>query len=529
MLIDGSKIKDGSIIEADLCIIGSGAAGISIAAEHQDEDVSVIVLESGALEFQEDAQALNKIECTGLGIKSRSRFRQFGGSTTAWSGKWLPLNPSDFKTKEWIENSGWPIEFEDLEEYYQRASIMHNGPNISSYFDEWTQEVDSSEELEVSLIPVSVYWLDIYDLDFSLTVGNFIEQSDNVTLYFSLTAVNIALNTSFDTVKTVDAIAKNGNKVSVKAQNFVLACGGIENARLLLASNSQVKTGIGNGSDNVGRFFMDHPSGSVATVELSKHYSFPECLGMTGESNGTHRRDIGVRLREDIVEVNQSVASYMVWRPKAEHVPSASLRQLFSNLLLLKKRPTQWKLYVATLKNLTQLEKVNFFQVVLHRLLVKFGLKSKIVRKYSLNFHIEQIPSSENRISLSNERDAFGQPLAAVHWTLSDVETRSIELLHHEMNILLKKKQCGKLRWNDGSPPDFPNLVTGDSSHHMGSTRMGNNDLTSVVDRNCKVHGIRNLYIAGSSTFPTSGYSNPTFTIVALAIRLADHLKKIRV
>lgn len=525
MLIDSHDLKPGTVIEADICIVGSGAAGLSLASEFKDTDVSVVILESGAPDFQEDVQTLNKVEYTQLSVKLRSRIRQFGGSTTAWSGKWLPLDPFDFKEKHWIEHSGWPISFEDIEEYYQRAAEMHNGPNIRSYFDEWSQTADAADT-ELNLVPVSVYWMGIYNLDFSLTVGSFIEQSDNVNLYFSLTAVNVSLNDSLDAVDCIEALTKTKDKISVRAKQFIIAGGGIENARLLLASNSQIETGIGNQSDNVGRFFMDHPSGSVATVELNDNSHFPECLGISGKSNGKHRRDIGVRVRNDIIEANQSLNSYMVWRPKAEYVPSPSLRQLFSNLLLLKKNPTQLKLYLDVLKNLAKLEKINFVQVVFYRLSAKFGLRSDTIRKYALNFHIEQYPSRQNRVTLSNEHDFLGQPLAAIDWSLSDIETRSIELLHQEMKALIEQKQCGKMHWTSGSFPDFNKLKIKDSSHHMGTTRMGKNEATSVVDPNCKVHSIKNLYIAGSSVFPSSGYSNPTFTIVALAIRLADYLKK---
>jgi len=527
MLINSSDLKEGSVIETEICIIGSGAAGLSIASEFKGTNRSIAILESGAPDFQKEVQALNKVTCTGRNVKATSRFRQFGGSTTAWSGKWLPLNQYDFKAKPWIAYSGWPIEYSDMTRYYQRAADMHQGPNIKSYFDEWPHDASASQKTDAELLPVSVYWLDVYNLDFSLTVGSFIEHDEHIDLYFSLTAVNISLNQDHDRVTYIEAITKNQRKIRIKASQFIVATGGIENARLLLASNTQMQEGIGNHNDNVGRFFMDHPKGNVARVDLHGSGSFPTCMGIEGKGNGTHRRDIGIRLREDLVASNKSVNSYMVWRPQTEHPPSASLRQLFSNLLLLRRSPTNWKIYVDILKSLIKLEKINFFLVISHRILVKLGLRSKAPKKFNLNYHIEQSPSPENRVTLSNELDMNGQPLAALHWTVSDIEATSVEQLHDEVISLLKQKECGKLIWKDGTRPDFKNIPLGDSSHHMGTTRMGHDEATSVVDNNCKVYGTQNLFIAGSSVFPTSGYANPTFTLVALAIRLADHLKEL--
>lgn len=181
---------------------------------------------------------------------------------------------------------------------------------------------------------------------------------------------------------------------------------------------------------------------------------------------------------------------------------------------------------IQVLKNKFQLDKKNFFQVLKYRLSIRFGLKSHTPRNYRIEYHIEQIPSPDNRIFLSDELDAHGQPLAALHWTLANVETQSIQQLHSLVAAVLEESRAGELIWDNGSPPDFENLTIDDSSHHMGTTRMGNDEKNSVVDSDCNVHGLDNLYVAGSSVFPTSGFANPTFTIVALAIRLADKLKK---
>ena len=527
MLINSEKIENNAVIDVDLCIIGSGAAGLSIASEFLDSNITIAILESGDRTYQETAQAFNQVECSALGVGPRARIRQYGGSTTAWSGKWVPMSPFDLKVKPWIENSGWPIKYEDLVQYYERASKLHNGPKFKASSDLMVENSGAETSTKSSFLPIPVHWLKVGDLDFSLTIGKLVQRSKNIKVYFSVTVANIQLTESLDSIDYVEANSKSGKQFKVKARQFVLAGGGIENARLLLASNSQLKDGIGNRFGNLGRYYMDHPKGFLATVHLEKGHRFPDCLGLSNEGGDTHRVDIGVRLSDDLVESNKTVNSYLLWHPQAEQAPSPSLRKLFSNLMIIKTRPTQWKTYFDVIKNLIQLEKKNFFQVIFYRLSLRLGLKSHTPSIFKIEYHIEQVPSSDNRVALSDERDIHDQPLAALHWALADIETLSIKRLHMLLAELLEKTQTGKLTWDAGAPPDFDNLIIDDSSHHMGTTRMGNDEKTSVVDHDCKVHGIQNLYVAGSSVFPTSGFANPTFTIVALAIRLADKLKKI--
>ena len=530
MLINSNKIKDGTEIDIDLCIIGSGAAGLSIASEFLDSNITIAIIESGDRTYSESAQAFNEVKCSELGVGPRARIRQFGGSTTAWAGKWIPLSPFDLTAKPWIRNSGWPIKYDQLVQYYERASKLHNGPEFKACSEQSTEDFSLGEKSkQTNFISIPVHWLKVGDLDFSLTIGRLIQRSKNITVYFSATITNIHLAKSLDFVDYIEASCQTGAQFKIKARQVILAGGGIENARLLLASNAQFKDGIGNKYGNVGRYYMDHPKEFLASVKLAEGKRFPDCLGLSNDGGATHRVDIGVRLRDNIVESKQTVNSYLLWHPQAEQAPSASLRKLFSNLMILKTRPTQWKTYIDLIRNVLTLEKKNFFQVVFYRLSLRLGLKSHTPRNYKIEYHIEQIPSANNRVYLSDQHDIHGQPLAALDWTLSDIETQSIKRLHSMLADQLEETQTGTLTWDSGSPPDFDNLNIDDSSHHMGTTRMGNDEATSVVNSDCKVHGIRNLYVVGSSVFPTSGFANPTFTIVALAIRLADKLKKVLV
>jgi choline dehydrogenase-like flavoprotein len=523
MIIDGNTLNSGTSLACDLCIVGSGAVGMSIAAEFKSAGRSVILIESGRPEFDEEVQALNDVSVTDLPVGPRARVRQVGGSTTAWSGKWLTFAPADFERKPWLANTGWPLRLEELEDYYVRASVMHRGPAPSDYVQFSTTGQSAAG---TDLLPVSVYWLHPKDLDFSLTVGRFITSSQTVSLYYSVTATNIVLDDALSAVSHIEAVSAAGAAIDVRAAHFVLAAGGIENPRLLLASNRQSPNGVGNTFDNVGRYFMDHPKGSLAHVQIGREQAFPQCLGITFPRNGTHRLDFGMRLSDRVVERERLVSSYVVWRPQTEVEPSTSVRALFScAILLVRGRGLNRKLLHNFIFSLVQVDKANLFSYLANRFAHKIGLRSGSPKRFRMNFHIEQEPRPENRITLSDRRDRHGQPLPRLESSLSKTEIRSIKVLHESIDALLAERGCGMLVWDSGAAPEFRTLATTSSSHHCGTTRMGLAPEDSVVDPDCRVHGIDNLYIGGSSVFPTASFANPTFTLVALAIRLADNLK----
>ncbi|MDB2576647.1 GMC family oxidoreductase [Planctomycetota bacterium] len=528
MLINGDSLDEGSEISSDICIIGGGAAGLSIAAEFNGTGHTVSIIESGGLGYSKAAQALNEVETTALPIGSRARFRQFGGSTTEWSGKWLMLTSQDFTPKAWLPHSDWPLSHEDLLDYYERAALMHRGPEVEQYLKVDREQRAHVDEVNSPVQTVPVFWLGALALDFSTTVGQLLRPSGEMNLYHSLSITNIALDAKLSSVASLDASTAEGRKFKIRAKHYILAGGGIENARLLLASNTQAPKGVGNLKDVVGRYYMDHPSGCLARVRMNAGARFPDCLGLKGVASSTHRVDLGLRLSDEFVRQQQTMNSYVVWRPVYDLAPSQSLRRLFASLVILSKRPGQLATYAEVIRNLWQLEKVNFLKVAAYRLSLRIGLKDRRkANHFRLNFHIEQSPRPENQISLSSKKDPLGNPLSTLHWTLGDEEIRSVRLLHTEIKKIVDVSDDLTFEWLEGTPPDFSALQVSDSSHHMGSTRMGVDPATSVVDRDCKVHGIDNLHIAGSSVFPRAGFANPTFTIVAFALRLADRVKQI--
>lgn len=253
----------------------------------------------------------------------------------------------------------------------------------------------------------------------------------------------------------------NNNEFTIKAKIFILAAGGIENPRLLLVSN------VGNEHDQVGRYYMDHPKGKAGILTAYESVKIPSWTGF--------------RLTDNI---------------------QRELRILNSQIFL------------EVLPELS----------ITARIKRKLGLSSQ-TRFVAIRNYMEQIPLPENRVTLSEKRDALGLPKAKIIWQISNQDKKTMISFHEIMQKEFQKLKIGEL----ASPllgkdlKDWP--IRQDASHHMGTTRMGDAPASSVVDKNCKVHGVGNLFIAGSSVFPTGGYANPVATIVALAIRLADYVK----
>lgn len=520
-------IRDGFLetipgqIEVDLCIIGAGAAGLSIAHELAVTSTKIAIIDSGGLNPLSEPQSLNQVESTKQIVPLHSRVRQFGGSTTAWSGKWVCMTRNDFAEKPWLSGSGWPIKPEVMENYYDRASTMHKGPALSDYMH-WFET--RKDQAAAELLPASVYWLGKTNLDFGLTIGQQIQDAGNISTYLGTTVTEIGLTNNGKAVSHLNAVTAKGDTTKLYAQSFVIACGGIENARLMLASNSQNAAGVGNANNLVGRFYMDHPSGNAAFVILNDGVKLSDVIGKDVQSNGRDRMDIGMYVPPKLRESEKLLNSYFVWRSMNDVEPSLEIRKLFSTLMHIRSRPKRFILYRDVLVDIWNVQKLLALRYLWFLLLRKLGWSS-LQKKYRINYHIEMAPHADNRVTLSKDVDINGYPLAKVSWQASQRELESVSRLHEELATLLKSKKAGRLVWNAGSEVNASDFPYRSASHHMGTTRMGSDPATSVVDGDCRVHGIDNLYIAGSSVFPTGGFANPTLTIVALAIRLADTIK----
>ena len=507
MHIDARNLPDQTLIEGDICIIGAGAAGISVALEWINTPYKVILLEGGGFEYESQMQDLYKGKTTGQRYYplESARLHYFGGTTGHWAGFCSPLDPIDFKKRDWVPHSGWPITREDLDPYYARAhKNLDLGPY--EYHDAYWKEQDPTiDSLPLNQAVVfNKMWQFSPPTRFGTKYKDTIVQASNIHLYTYANVTNIDANEHASTIKQVTIKNFAGKTHTVKAKHFVLACCSIQNARLLLASNKQASKGLGNDNDLVGRYFMEHLEIKSAELWLTKSESLKLYAWEFGKTKARAELAISEEKQRELKILNGTAS--------------------FTPLDVARKQPAFIDVWTAdTAETKKRMSKLDAEE---RKSLAQKGGHSS----YQLFTRIEQAPNPDSRITLDTEKDALGVPRAMLHWVLTPLEKRSIREIYKVIGQELGIADKGRVRLmeylrdeNDNSWPEF----TGGGWHHMGTTRMSDDPKQGVVDANCKVHGISNLYVAGASCYATAGAPNPTLTLVALTLRLSDHLKKV--
>lgn len=515
---------DRDLISTDLCIVGAGAAGITIARELAGAPFRVLLCESGDLTFRHGPQLLYRGRNVGLPSFSvaKSRFRRFGGSTTHWAGQCRPLDPIDFEKRDWVPHSGWPISREELDPYYARA---HDVCSLGPYdYDpgSWSSVNEGplsglSEELRTLIYQFSGR------LDFGVAYHDELARASNLDVLLNANLVEIETEEPVRSVKALCFATLNGRCFRVKARAYVLACGGIENARLLLCSNRVAANGLGNDHDLVGRFFMDHPYFFLGAFEPSdaRHDHSLHVIEKYGAQPANAA--FGLSERRQRSERLNGASVYFIRRRRSKTLGPyfsdggkalARLIEVIRHEELPDGRA--WMDLKAAVRG---------YKDVLRTV---GGQAAEIFRKrpvLALRATFEPTPDRDSRVLLDDNVDRLGLPRSKVDWRLREDDRRSLDRLIEIMEAEFARTGLGKLIVSPKTGESFwPNSMSG-GKHHIGTTRMHSEISQGIVDADCRVHGMANLYVAGSSVFPTAGYANPTLTIVALAIRIADHLK----
>lgn len=533
-------------IEADLCIIGAGAAGIAIARTFIGTPVSVCMIESGGLSGEQRNQELYEGSSVGSTPfdPGTSRMRVFGGSCNLWGGGCIPLSRQDLSEREWVPHSGWPLSYGELKPYYTRARSFCQ---IDSHdFD------DGSFLTPLSRPPLAFDDGTLVNQIFARSPILFgeayrpeLERADNIKVLLHTNLLELEASPGGSCVREAHIASLDGHRGRVRARHYVLACGGIENARLLLLSDSSVPEGLGNQHDLVGRFFMDHPSGKLGTVHtdephrLTRPYdrelgkgprpTFPE-IGLAHEAQKTHRLLNG-RVHPFAVEgpIPKGIRALRDFRA-ALRPPVQDEGSLLEARLCAAMKNGSMRLDGATAAPTENLGTLalrlglgagDIAKAFLHKLIDKPTVSASHV---DLVGYFEQAPNPDSRITLGHELDALGQRKVCVDWRLTPLDLRTYRTAAALFGIELAQACGGRFEPEPWVTEDTPPPMRG-TAHHIGTTRMSDDPRSGVVDRHCRVHGIDNLHIAGSSVFPTGGWAFPTFTIVALSLRLAEHLR----
>lgn len=567
---------EGFKFEADVVIIGGGPAGLTIAREFIDSATSVLILESGLEAEDSTHMDLNRLESCAepMGEASTSfrrafhgknmatfdqdaqpfgvRCRVLGGSATHWGGKSAIFDETDFAERDWVPNSGWPIRRDSLAPYFERAAAVLNlGPNI---YDEKMWDLIGAK---IKRPPLDKNKLNSFFWQFARSrlrnteIMNFADEfrsthSENIRTLIDATVTHINTNGSGDAVSSLEVSTIEGARYRVEAKAFVLAAGGIENARLLLNSNRQHPCGLGNRHGVVGRYLMDHPGTRIGyfrkedlkAANYLGFYAIPHggslimyMHGLVFNPEFQAREKLlnsAIYVLPEISTSDPIEAIKRLARIKSKNVTRDICLAIGSLGFLAK---------AGGLKIFNSKAFPKFLQKMIIDRLMKIS-PNLVIREFQsrgvphkldrMGVHVitEQEPNPESRLEISEQRDALGSPRVAAFWKISEAERRSVVRLGQMLLEELPKAGMPAPILDDwivrNSPHEAP-LV--DMAHIIGTTRMSDDPEKGVVDSQCKVHGIGNLYVAGSSVFPTSGHVNPTLMIISLALRTADQIK----
>lgn len=529
MLIDLATNPEAAERPFEVCVIGAGAAGVCIARELMRAGHQVCLAESGGMDFEERTQALYQGENIGHPYYdlAQARLRFFGGTVSIWGGRCALLDEIDFAKRDWVPHSGWPITRDDVMPYYRRAQDIFELGRFE-WDDAYRLCGIADQGFDPQKLATDLWRFDEANERFGRARAQDLIDAPNLTLMLHANAVKLQASANGAQIEHVELRSLGGRSARLCAQHYVVACGAIENVRLLLASNDVHCGGIGNAHDQLGRFFMEHPAGRIGKVETAQAFELWAAYQKRFMKSGPPLAPV-LRMADAVQEREQalnSAVTFKLQRPPQKGVALGN--QLYHGL----KHSLNSDRKGRALNHVYRGLRAWFHRAVRER--VEATLANTGRTGLYLIMRAEQAPNPDSRIVLSDQRDALGQRRADLAWQLSALDKHTARVFARVFGDEMKRLGRGRVtrdEWLDQPGVQWPvdptigNHPIG-GYHHMGGTRMSADPGAGVVDAHAKVHGVANLHVAGSSVFPTAGWANPTFTLVALALRLADRLER---
>lgn len=505
MFIDARSLPAGEQLEADIAIIGAGAAGITLARALSETGLKIALLESGGLEWSEEAADLGAGELgeQRYGALEAVRLRYFGGTTGHWGGWCRELDTIDFEARDHVPFSGWPIAKTALSDFYPRAqSILQLGP---ARYDDFAS-VAAEAKADAPIAPGGAMETAVFEFSPPTRMGEVYRaeiEASAVACYLNATVIDIRLNDALSAATTLSVARDGGAPLTLAARHIVVACGGLSNPQLLLNCDSQMRGGLGNASDQVGRYFAEHPivdafasifALTPATAapfawrdtQVGKQRFRPVFQPSDATRRAKSRLSSLITIAEPGPKFDPAKGAFEWWdgRHGSQETATALAQTIAAN------RPDKTPFHI-----------------------------------HALNAGFETRPNPDSRVTLIDARDRFGARRIKLDWRLADADLDDYIASLEDLSRQFLNAGTAVMR----IAPDARARFKGETvwgHHHMGTTRMGSDPATSVCDGDGRVHGIANLWVAGSSLFTTPGAANPTLTIVALALRLAAKLKQ---
>lgn len=529
---------------SDVVIVGGGAAGLTLAHALGSAGKSVLLLEAGGDKRTKASQDFYRGEIAGAATHpptDTDRVRAIGGTSSIWGGRAIPFDPIDFARRDWVPDSGWPFAGEELCGYYEKAMVAAEAGRPEFFPDAALPgaQDELAPGLDGELVRTTIERFS-KPTNFWRRYGDELARMPNVRIVKEAPAVHIQLGPDADEVMAIEVAEPDGSRFLVPGRTFVLALGGLETTRLMLVSDDICPEGVGNDHDQVGRYYMSHLCATVGTVSFAGP---PERIAYDydRDADGIYLRRrlwLTEKAQRDFSLLNTTFRTHLPEPADPSHgdaVLSAMflVRDMVSNAYSRKflENPVGRGGRLRHVGNIVRhpLQLAAFGADLLkRRTFADRKLPSVVLgsreNRYALEFHAEQAPNPESRLLLSPERDAFGMMRLSIDWRVTGLDLASIERAYDLLARELARTGTGRLDFDReklSCKTRRHGIVGG---HHIGTTRMSADPRRGVVDSDCRVHGIDNLYIASTSVFPTSGQASPTLTLLALAYRLADHL-----
>jgi choline dehydrogenase-like flavoprotein len=554
MIVLLDELDGQATLDTYICIIGAGAAGITLACELNGSGFKVLLLEAGGLRLDVAASDELYRGTASAPHPNPSEFRRvvFGGTTGTWGGRCVPFDPIDFEKRDYVADSGWPISYGDIAPYYPRAmeycdagifdfsvgNSLKHGPRNSGKFGAPLPTIPGLDDNSVVLADR----IERYSLptDFGKRYRAQLARSPNVTVLLNARCVALHIGHDEKRIESVTIVNRAGNRRRVNAQVFIVAVGGIETVRLLMQSDSH-GPGLGNHSGRLGRYYACHFENTLGRLvvergepafDFEKTYDGVYCrrkLQFSAEAQRRHRLlNSAFRLHFP----SYSDASHGSSVLSAIYLAKSTLISEYRAILQHGSEAAVQSPASEHLRNVARgLPTLGWFtfQWLFQRQLATRKLPYTLVKNrdgsYPLEFNSEQTPQASSRVTLTDELDRDGLKRVNVDWRVSEEDAQSAQRAFLLLRDVLQQHSYCRLEMDEARllPAIRRSVPLG--GHHMGTARMAVTPREGVVNRNCAVFEVPNLFIAGSAVFCTSSHANPTLTIVAFALRLAEHLK----
>jgi choline dehydrogenase-like flavoprotein len=535
-----------------VAVVGAGPAGIVVALELARAGHRVLLLESGGDAYDSEIQGLGDSaggDSLHVAMSLASR-RQIGGATNLWGGRCVPFDPVDFDPREIVGDARWPVGYEEIAPYFQRAcdwcvcgEAVFDARHISCL-------------AQRSLVPgfpdgdVRASSLERWSLptNFGRVYRSALAATPGLKLMTGLTCTEVVCDSGEQRVRHLRARNLAGEEFTISASRYVLACGGLEVTRLLFVSDRHHPSGIGNHSGHLGRSYMAHVECRIARV----HFTTPAAETIYGherDADGVYVRRRLTFSREFLLDRRLPNVAFWLVNPAIGDPAHGSGILSFAYLMLVS--PVGRSLVAEGIRQ-AHIESTGPVSLRAHlrnvvrdlgpavRFALEFGYKRFVKRGrkvpgffvpsaaniYPLLYHAEHLPHRESFVRPASDRDALGMPRLQTHLWFSDEDVQSVLRAHKHLDDYLRGHGLGELEYlHDDIECAVRQQLFG-GYHQAGTTRMSARPQDGVVDGSLAVHGFDDLFVASGSTFVTSGQANTTFMIVAFALRLADQLRR---